>query len=70
MAMLVRFLEEEKGQSGIEYVLILGGIILAVTVIFSMYVKINESSRIRINASSEAAVSGISDEILNASETL
>ncbi len=42
--MLIRFINEEKGQGAIEYILLAGGIIVAAVVIFAMYSRMTKSA--------------------------
>ncbi len=57
------FISEEQGQGAIEYILLAGGIIVAVVAIFGMYSKMNTTARSAVNESVDAASSTISSKI-------
>ncbi len=59
----IEFLKDEKGQGAIEYILLAGGIIVAVVAIFTLYSRLNMSARQRVNSTTDAASSTISSKI-------
>jgi uncharacterized protein (UPF0333 family) len=61
--MMRDFLNEEKGQAGLEYVLLMGGIIMASVIIFSIYRNMAKSSADKMKDSSDGAASAMSSRI-------
>ncbi len=49
--MLEKFLQEEKGQGAIEYIMLAGGIIVAAIIIFVIYKQAASSAGLKMNAS-------------------
>lgn len=65
--MTLKFAQEERAQSGIEYILLAGGIILAAVVIISIYSGMVSSAGTSINESVGSKVSDIDSAISNVS---
>jgi Flp pilus assembly pilin Flp len=57
------FLNDEKGQGAIEYILLAGGVIVAALVIFTLYGKLTKSSGEKFNETTDAATSAMSSKI-------
>lgn len=64
------FLKEEKAQGAIEYILLAGGIIVAVVVIFAIYASMTESAAQQMNESTARVASNMGDQINNAISTM
>ncbi len=61
--MFRRFLEEEKAQGAIEYLLIAGGVIVAAVVVLSIYSSMTQSAATSLNQSVGTKIGEISDVI-------
>ncbi len=57
------FLREDSGQGAIEYILLVGSIILAVVMIFAIYREMTSTAWVAVNATTNNASGQISDEI-------
>lgn len=68
--MLWRLLEEEEGQGTIEYIFIVGGIIVAAIVIFVVYSSMTKSGGTSINQSANESFSRVKTKIQEASNTI
>lgn len=63
--MITKFLSEEKAQGAIEYILLVGGIIVAAITIFSIYGQMVRSAGERLNASTQNATAAMSNRIIS-----
>jgi Flp pilus assembly pilin Flp len=57
------FYKNEAGQGAIEYILLVGGIIVAAVVIFAMYSEMTSTAADRLNETTDAATSTMSSKI-------
>ncbi len=53
--MLKAFINEEDGQGGLEYILLIGGMMMASVILFSIYRSMAENSAQRMSESSDMA---------------
>jgi Flp pilus assembly pilin Flp len=67
LKLIGKFKEEERGQGGIEYILLAGGIILAAVVIVSIYSSMVGGTATTLNESVGTKVGEMSTAIGNAS---
>jgi Flp pilus assembly pilin Flp len=65
--MIRKFLKEESAQSGVEYILLAGGIIAAAVVIVSIYSSMVGSTATTLNESVGTKIGEINSAITNAS---
>lgn len=65
-----RLLEEEDGQGSIEYIFIVGGVIIAAIVIFVVYSSITKSGGTSINQSANESFGKVKSRIQEASDTI
>ncbi len=61
--MLKKFLQEEKGQGAIEYIMLAGGIIVAAIIIFVIYKRAAVSAGTKLGASVNQTATGESKAI-------
>lgn len=57
------FISEEEGQGTLEYILLIGGMVIAAVLIYFIYQKMGKSSFGNINESTAAATSAMSSKI-------
>ncbi|NOZ77251.1 MAG: hypothetical protein GXO65_06235 [Euryarchaeota archaeon] len=62
---IIGFYKEEHGQGGIEYILIVGGIIVAAVVVLGIYNQMVKSTGSTINKSAQNASDTIDNSIQN-----
>ena len=65
-----RLLEEEEGQGSIEYIFIVGGVIVAAIVIFVVYSSMTKSGGTSINQSANESFDRVKTKIQEASNTI
>lgn len=58
-----RFLSDERGQAGLEYILLVGGIIVTAVVLFAIYQSMTKGSADKLDESSSGASSAMSSKI-------
>jgi uncharacterized protein (UPF0333 family) len=61
--MLRDFIDEEEGQSGLEYILLIGGIVMASVILFSIYRSMTEDAALKMNESVEPATEFTSSKV-------
>jgi hypothetical protein len=61
--MINGFLTEEKAQGALEYILLVGGIIVGVTVVWIVFSKMGGSSANKLDETSDASSSVMSSKI-------
>jgi uncharacterized protein (UPF0333 family) len=55
LQMLRNFIDEEEGQSGLEYILLIGGMVMAAMILFVIYKSMTESAGGKMNETSDPA---------------
>jgi uncharacterized protein (UPF0333 family) len=53
--MLRDFFDEEEGQSGLEYILLIGGMVMATMILFVIYQNMAQSSASKMNETADPA---------------
>jgi len=62
--MMKKFLNEEKGQGAIEYILLAGGMIVAAIVVFTIYSRMTKSAGEKLESSTGQATGEMNNIIL------
>lgn len=65
-----RLLEEEEGQGSIEYIFIVGGVIIAAIVVFVVYQSMTKSGGTSINQTANESAARMKTRIQEASNTI
>ncbi len=68
--LLGRLFHEERAQGGIEYVLLVGGIIVVAVVVFAVYSSMTRSAAVALNATTDETVAKITTKTQEALNTL
>ncbi len=55
LQMLRDFIDEEEGQSGLEYILLIGGLVMASVILFIIYRSMAQGSASKMNETSDPA---------------
>ncbi|MBI4344872.1 MAG: class III signal peptide-containing protein [Euryarchaeota archaeon] len=67
--MFERLLREERAQGGMEYILLVGGVIVAATVTFAVYSSMTKSAAAALNETTNESVAKLREKTLEALDT-